>query len=164
MRRSYLKTAVATVAALTFAGLLHTTVAEAQAGRQGSERSLVGAWMSDITPTLIPPFASLGTISADGTLTNISSSSMGFPPESPGYGVWTRAGRNTYRITFATLLGDGAGNLAGTAKIRATVELTAKGKEFKGPFQVDVFDTAGTLLVSDTGTVHGRRITVEPLP
>ena len=164
MRRSCLKIVMATVAALSFAGLLHTTVAEAQAARQGSERTLVGAWLSEVTPTLIPAFASLGTFSTDGTLTNISSSSMGFPPESPGYGVWTRAGRNTYRVTFVTLLGDGAGNLAGTAKIRATVAMTAKGDEFKGPFQVDVYNPAGALLVSDTGTVHGRRITVEPLP
>lgn len=37
------------------------------------------------------------------------------------------------------------------------------GDEFTGVFQVDVFDATGTLIVSDTGSVQGRRITVEPL-
>ena len=44
-----------------------------------SAPTLVGAWSIDVTPTLVPAFTSLGTFSADGTLTNISSSIVGLP-------------------------------------------------------------------------------------
>jgi hypothetical protein len=57
-------------------------------------KTLVGAWFVDVTPTLVPPFLSLGTFSRDGTLTNISVPSLGSPPESPGYGVWGQDGRS----------------------------------------------------------------------
>ena len=76
-------------------------------------RTLVGAWFVDVTPTLVPPFVSLGTFNSDGTLTSISAPSLGFPPESPGYGVWVRVRAHTFASTFHTLVGDGAGNLGG---------------------------------------------------
>jgi hypothetical protein len=132
---------------------------------QGSNaRTLIGAWSISVTPTLAPAFASLGTFSADGTLTNISSSSMGFPPESPGYGEWVRVGPDRFAITFHTLLGDGAGNLAGRGKVRATLTVGSKGDSVAGVFQVDVFDPSGGLIISDTGTVQGSRLKVEALP
>jgi len=127
-------------------------------------RTLVGAWFINVTPSLAPAFASLGTFSADGTLTNISSSSMGFPPESPGYGAWVKVRRHTYAITFHTILGDGAGNFAGRGKIRATLTVGPDGDTLTGVFQVDVFDATGGLLFSDTGTVTGNRLSVESLP
>jgi hypothetical protein len=126
--------------------------------------ALVGAWSIDVTPTLVPAFASLGTFSADGTLTNISSPSLGVPPESPGYGEWVQVGRHRFAVTFHTLMGDGAGNLAGRQKVRATITVGPKGDKLNGVFQVDVFDATGGLIVSDTGTVQGRRLTVEALP
>jgi len=43
------------------------------------------------------------------------------------------------------------------------VTIGPSGDELSGMFQVDVFDAGGTLIVSDTGTVQGRRIKVEPL-
>lgn len=137
----------------------------ADASLQGnSAPTLVGAWSIDVTPTLVPAFVSLGTFSADGTLTNISSPSLGFPPESPGYGEWVRVGTHSFAITFHTLMGDGAGNLAGRGKVRATLTVGSGGDKLHGVFQVDVFDTTGGLIVSDTGTVKGRRLRVEALP
>ena len=129
-----------------------------------SAPTLVGAWSIDVTPTLVPAFTSLGTFSADGTLTNISSPSLGFPPESPGYGEWVRVGRHRFAITFHTLMGDGAGNLAGRQRVRATLTVGPKSEQVSGVFQVDVFDANGGLLVSDTGTVKGSRLKVEALP
>lgn len=126
--------------------------------------SLVGAWSIDVTPTLRPPFASIGTFSADGTLTNISVPSLGFPLESAGYGEWVRIGHHRFAITFHTVVGDGAGNLGGRQKVRATLTVGAHGDRLTGVFQVDVFDPSGGLIVSDTGTVQGRRLRVEALP
>jgi hypothetical protein len=89
---------------------------------------------------------------------------MGFPPESPGYGEWVRTSRHGYAITFHTLLGDGAGNFVGRGKIRSTITVGPEGDTFTGAFQVDVFDAAGGLLFSDTGTVTASRLRVESLP
>ena len=162
--RTKLPLVLVTVAILAF---LRPTAAQntADAALQNSSaRTLVGAWSIDISPTLVPAFTSLGTFSADGTLTNISSSSLGFPPESPGYGEWVRVGPHTFAITFHTLVGDGAGNLGGRQKVRATLTVDPQGGELTGVFQVDVFDAVGGFIVSDTGTVHGSRLRVEALP
>ena len=80
------------------------------------QKTFVGAWFVDVHPTLIPDFLSLGTFNSDGTLTNISSVSLGTPPESPGYGVWAKTGPNTYASTFHTIMGDGAGESAARRK------------------------------------------------
>ncbi len=134
-------------------------------------KSLAGAWFSTVTPTLIPPFVSVGTFERGGTLTNISSVSLAFPPgviasgvpESPGYGVWAKTGPQTYAVTFLTITGDGTGGFAGTQKVRATLTIGPDGDQFDGVFQVDVLDPGGSLIVSDTGTIHGVRIKVQPL-
>jgi hypothetical protein len=125
--------------------------------------SLVGAWSSEIDSTLLPNFLSLGTFSSDGTLTNISVPSLAIPTESPGYGVWVRTGRRRFAVTFLTVVSDGAGNLVGTNKVRATLTTSKDGDQFTGPFQVDVFDAAGGLVVTDVGTINGTRIKIEPL-
>ena len=144
-------------------------IASAENPNDGSGgKSLTGAWFLNVAPTGIPPFVSLGTFGADGTTTNISSVSMGAPgttglPESPGYGVWTRTGAHTYAVTFVTITGDGAGGFSGSQKVRATLEVGPTGDALSGPFQVDVFDATGHLIVSATGTVSGTRIKVEPL-
>ena len=78
MRRGLLKILVAAVAAFTFGVLSAPVAADTQASRSAQAKTLAGAWLSDITPTQVPAFTSLGTFSEDGTLTNISSSSMGF--------------------------------------------------------------------------------------
>jgi hypothetical protein len=135
-------------------------------GDSGSKRSktITGAWFSTITPTLLPPFVSLGTFTADGGITNTSSLSLGLPLESPGHGQWVRIGRDRYAVTFLTVSADSAGTHILTSKVRARLQLSADGDAFTGVFQVDVFDPNGVLLVSDTGTVRSNRIKVEPLP
>jgi hypothetical protein len=133
-------------------------------GTPNGRKTLVGAWFSTVTPTLVEPFVGLGTFSADGGLTNISSVSLGSPLESPGYGQWVKTGANTYAVTFLTISADSAGHHTLTSKVRANLRLGANGDDFIGDFQVDFFDPGGVLLVSDTGIVTGTRIKVEPLP
>ena len=158
--------AVLAVAA-TSAGLAR----ESQDNAAGGNKSLAGAWFLDITPTSVPAFVSLGTFGADGTLTNISSVSLAFPPgspasgvpESPGYGVWAKKGAQAYAVTFLTITQDGTGAFSGKQKVRATITVGPSGDDVTGVFQVDVFDAGGNLLGSDTGTLTGTRIKVEPL-
>ena len=132
-------------------------------------KSLAGAWFSTVTPTLIPPFVSVGTFERGGTLTNISSVSLAFPPGVIASGCRARATAcgqrpvQTYAVTFLTITGDGTGGFAGTQKVRATLTIGPDGDQFDGVFQVDVLDPGGSLIVSDTGTIHGVRIKVQPL-
>jgi hypothetical protein len=154
-----------TIALVLFAVATPTTQAEMDSRAQGNvaAKTIVGAWFSRVTPTVIPPFVGLGTFTADGGLINTTSLSLGFPLESPGHGQWVRAGRDRYDLTFFTVSADTAGNHILTSKVRAKLRLSADGDEFTGVFQVDVFDPNGGLLASDTGTVKSTRIKVEPL-
>jgi hypothetical protein len=101
-------------------------------------KTIVGAWLTNVTPTLQPPFVSLGTFNSDGGLSNTTSASLAFPTETPGHGQWVRTGRDTFAITFLALIGDSPGKLAATAKGRATLTLGDSGDEFTGVFQVDL--------------------------
>jgi hypothetical protein len=154
---------VATLGTFSQVGSTQVTAATNQNDGRGP-KTLVGAWFFDVHPTLVPAFVSLGTFHSDGTLTNISSVSLDSPPESPAYGAWVRVGGHTFLITFWTIFSDGDGNFTGTSRVRATVTIGPSGEASNGVFQVDFFDASGTLIVSDTGTVQGRRIKVEPLP
>jgi hypothetical protein len=155
-----------TIALVLFTVATPGTQAETGSDAHGNSpaKTIVGAWFSTVTPTLIPPFVGLGTFTADGGLINTTSLSLGAPAESPGHGRWIRTGRRTYDVTFFTLSADAAGNHTVTSKVRAKLRLSADGNQFAGVFQVDIFDPNGGLLGSDTGTIRSKRIVVEPLP
>jgi hypothetical protein len=138
-------------------------LADAERSSDQSPKAIAGAWFTNVTPTLQPAFVSLGTFNRDGGVTNTTSVALAFPTETPGHGQWVRTGRHEFAVTFVALIGDAAGNHAATAKVRATLTLAQSGDEFTGIFQVDLADPAGAPIVSDTGTVQGTRIKVEPL-
>ena len=148
----------------TLAFAIAATTEVAAQGTPNGGKTLVGAWFNTVTPDTLPPFVGLGTFSADGGLTNISSVSLGSANESPGYGQWVKKGPDTYAATFFTIASDDDGHHVLTYKVRASVRLSANGDEFAGDFQVDVFDPDGNVLGSDTGKVAGTRIKVETLP
>jgi hypothetical protein len=155
-----------TIALVWFTVATPTAQADTGLGAHGNgaAKTIVGAWFSTVTPTVIPPFVGLGTFTADGGMVNTTSLSLGSPLESPGHGRWVRTGRDTYDVTFFTVSADAAGNHILTSKVRGKLQLSADGNEFTGIFQVDVFDPNGGLLGSDTGTISSMRIEVEPLP
>jgi hypothetical protein len=154
-----------TIALALFTTATPATQAEMDSAAHGNgpAKTIVGAWFSTVTPTVIPPFVGLGTFTADGGLINTTSLSLGTPLESPGHGRWVRTGRRTYDVTFFTISADAAGNHILTSKVRAKLTLSGDGNEFNGVFQVDVFDPNGVPLASDTGTIRSTRIEVEPL-
>ena len=155
-----------TIALVLLTAATPTTQAEMVSGApgKGAVKTLVGAWFSTVTPTVIPAFVGLGTFTADGGMVNTTSLSLGAPLESPGHGQWIKTGPRTYDVTFFTVSADAAGNHILTSKVRAKLRLSADGNEFTGVFQVDVLDPNGEPLGSDTGTIRSRRIEVEPLP
>ncbi len=144
---------------------LQVTQGHAQAGP--SEQSLKGAWNVTIDfdgdiPTCSAP--SLNT--RDGGVIATACALN----ESPGYGQWVRTGNHEFAITFVGLEYDLDGTITGTPgassgtyKVRASVHLSDNSSEFNGPFQTDIFDLAGNVVFTVTGTVTGQRIGVEPL-
>jgi hypothetical protein len=145
--------------------LLVATTGATAATQQDDQKSktIVGSWWTNVRPTVLPPFLGLGTFTADGGVINTTSLSLSTPLESPGHGRWVQTGPRTFAITFATLSADSAGTLLWTSKVRARVRLTQSGDEFTGEFTVELFEPNGSLIASDSGTVHSTRINVEPL-
>ena len=146
-------------------------VATADRGAAAAENSgltapvtVVGAWMVDVTPAVMPAFVGLTTFTLDGGVIETNSLAIGSPPETAGHGRWQRTGLRDFALTFWNVLGDGSGGFAGRAKVRARVRVQPDGNVWSGAFQVDVYDPSGTLVFSDSGTVSATRIRVEPLP
>ena len=155
------------VFAVTFSACSQLAFAQVAAHAENSSahesKTIVGAWFNTVHPTLRPAFVGLGTFTADGGLINTTSDALAFPTETPGHGRWERTGRRTYAATFVVLIGAPDGTFAATAKVRANLTLSTSGDEFDGVFQIELFDPAGVAIISDTGTVTGTRIKVEPL-
>jgi hypothetical protein len=67
--------------------------------------------------------------------------------------------------TFLTLFGTsaGAGENNGSAKVVGTLHFDAHDGGWSGPFKIELFNKAGEVLFSGTGTIQLTRIAVEAL-
>jgi hypothetical protein len=157
-------TRVAAIMALTVVATPNHGAAGAKGGDTKGPKTVVGAWLVDVTPVIQPAFVSLTTFTEDGGVIETNSLAIGSPPETPGHGRWHRTGSRDFTMTFWNILGDGSGGFAGTAKIKAAVRVHTNGDAWQGTFEVDVYDPTGTEVFSDSGTVSATRIKVEPLP
>ena len=125
------------------------------------DTTLVGSWFVTVTPTVMPAFVGLTTIGADGSVIETNALTLASSLESPGHGRWVRITAHRYALTFVNLEVNPDGSYAGTGKVHATVILTSSG-QLTGTFEVALLDPNGVLLFSDSGTVSGKRIEVEP--
>jgi hypothetical protein len=128
-------------------------------------RTLEGTWVVTVTqqacpngPAIAPPFKSLLTFNAGGTMTETTDNPMFFPAlRGPGHGVWSHTGRHTYSadtMAFVTV----NGVLAKTQKISQTIEIGDNPDHFTtAAASVQFFDPTGTLLVSGCATATGQR-------
>ena len=133
----------------------------AQSG--SSEQSLTGAWNVNIDFGGVIPACSGPSLNTrdGGVVANPCAAN-----ESPGYGQWVRTGNREFAVTFVGLEYDlaapgGAAN--GTYKVRANVSLSNDSQQYSGPFQTDIFDLNGNVVLTVTGTVTAKRVVVEPL-
>jgi len=165
MKSRYLK-AVAMLALGMMALFLVGRGASAKAGDwDGDGRTLEGTWIVTITqqacpsgPAIVPPFKSLLTFNAGGTMTETTDNPMFFPAfRGPGHGVWSHTGRHTYSadsIAFITM----NGVLAKTQTIRQTIEIGDDPNQFTTTeASVQFFDPSGTSLVSGCASATGQR-------
>jgi hypothetical protein len=125
----------------------------------------VGSWDTIHTPAEggPPPFNSLFTVHADGTVVE----SDGGPPTphlfTAGHGAWKAIGPRECLVTFRQVNFDEAANLTGLLKVRVRFRVTRAGLAISGPSKVDFYDPQGTLVFGGDGTVAGTRIFPEPL-
>lgn len=78
-----------------------------------------------------------------------------------GQGTWEQTGRNHFVLEFQAFLFSPTGASNGWSIVRAVVEV--KGNSFSGSFKFDIFNTAGHLVQSDSGTDTATRFVIRPL-
>ena len=78
-------------------------------------------------------------------------------------GVWKQTGAATYKLYHPTFSYDSTGKMNARVTIHEDVTLGGAGKNFRGTFEIDVYDpTKGTtLLQTITGDITGSRIAVD---
>ena len=75
-------------------------------------------------------------------------------------GVWRKAGDKTFIATDEAFCFDTTNNFApaGTIRFRTAVTVGDKGITLTGKLHIDAFDTNGTLVFTDDGTIQGSRM------
>lgn len=119
----------------------------------------IGSWSVDAQPDPggpLPPLASFAAFTRDGILINANDTGH------TAIGAWTRIGPRSFAVTFT-----GFDVIEGQRLryiVRSSLELSGDGATLDGPFQTDIYAADGSQIGSATGTVHGERLTVQPLP
>lgn len=150
---------VALLAAITVLAAVGTVASSrVDQGSPADPARLIGSWSIDVTPDPggpLPPGLNFAAFTADGILVNSNHTGHA------SIGSWTKVGPKTYEVTFTGFELVEGQQLRFIA--RGRLELSADSANFDGPFQSDIY-IAGAYVGAATGTVHGERITVQPLP
>ena len=141
------------VMALTVALLLTATSAPSGLAK---EATLAGSWVVYVMPAPesgLPPYVNLTAFTKDGRIINSD------PTDGAAVGEWRETGSRQFALTFMGFTK--VGEDFRLFKVRATAEVDTSGDTFSGPFQTDIFDGEGNVVI--TGTVWSTRFGVEPL-
>ena len=149
--------ALLVVIALTTPGASRLAVT----AQNGQAADIVGAWFVNVTPTMQSPFVGLITFNDDGNAIETNALTLASSLESPGHGQWIQVKHRRYALTFVNLEVNPDGSFAGTGRVRSQIQLEPGGDEWRGTFEVDIFDPDGNVLFTDSGTVSGTRIAVK---
>ena len=112
------------------------------------------------------PYVAVETFHSDGSFTENSLTDFIPPQATPGHGMWEKTGDREFALTIYGVLVGNVSNpdFGGTYKVRSKLTLNRAGGEFSGPFILDIFDPAGTLVVTLDGTARRPCAVSEPLP
>ena len=118
------------------------------------------------TATTLAPFDGMETFHDDGTFAENSLTDYLAPVGTPGRGEWTKTADREFALTFYGVLFVSFDNptVIGTYKLRSKITLDPSGLTFNATALIDIFDPAGSPVVSIPATAQGRRAAVEPLP
>ncbi len=166
MKRNFVKIIGGTVLAfmvistLTF-GLVFAQDESESESRRGGGR-LEGTWDAQVTirncqtGAAIRTFASIGTFMSGGTFLD---STSGIPQalKTPGHGVWSQTGENTYRFKFKSFSFDASGNFTGWTIINHEANLSHRGDEYESAGTAEVYAPNGNLLFTGCSTTTATR-------
>jgi hypothetical protein len=129
------------------------------AGAQDSSTEghpLVGTWLADTDTNDPASGLSTFTFNADGTY--IEADATG----EVDLGAWEATGPTSATLTIVSYEGDDAGNDAGHAVIRASIDVGADGNSFTATYTLEFVLPDGTSTgEAGPGTASGTRLTVE---
>lgn len=132
---------------------------------------VVGSWrVAAAIPGAGADATNLAAFSADGTVVvAFPSPSPAAPGQShrleffgPAVGSWRPVGERGAAMAFVALGVDENGNALGTHTVTATVEVDADGREWPGPFRIEVASPTGAATGAVDGTVTATRIAAAP--
>ena len=134
---------------------------DARTQSQGGQR-IVGTWDVHVsvrvcqTGAEIRTFESLEHFNTGGTMQDVAS---GFAPgrQTPGIGVWTHLGGNTYQFRFKSFGFDANGNFTGWTIVRHEITLNSKADEFTSEGTAEFYDANGNLLFTGCSTNTASR-------
>ena len=137
----------------------------------GKKPTIVGSWLLTVNvPDNAPPFDSfkgLWCLTGDGILVSSAQGDITptpFPSSTSQYGAWSQTDGRQFAATFVSILYDvQTGENMGSFKLRQKMTLNNAGDEWDGPFKLNVLDPDGNVVATLNGTIHAKRITVEPL-
>ncbi len=167
MKRNFVKIIGGTVLAFMVISTLTFGLVFAQ-DESISERSesrgdrLEGTWDAQVTirncqtGAAIRTFASVGTFMSGGTMLD---STSGIPQslKTPGHGVWSHAGGNTYRFKFKSFSFDANGNFTGWTIINHEANLSRRTDEYESAGTAEVYAPNGNLLFTGCSTTTATR-------
>ena len=131
----------------------------------------VGSWRATAVVDGGPPFTTLSTYMADGTVVNSGSPVSAAPAgashrlvfSSAAHGNWALLEDGSAATTFVRLHADESGAFLGEVTVRSTLRFSDDGQIASGPFTFEETDANGQLVGTAAGTVELVRIAVEPL-
>ena len=135
--------------------------AQSQSKAQGGGR-LEGTWDVQVTirncqtGAAIRTFASIGTFMSGGTLLD---STSGTPQalKTPGQGVWSHTGGNTYNFKFKSFSFDASGNFTSWTIINHEAHLNSRADEYDSAGTAEVYAPNGNLIFTGCSSTTATR-------
>jgi len=126
---------------------------------RGGDPSIVGLWQVNFTEGGQVVDQAYEVFHSDGTELMVDTSAPA--SDNVCVGVWAQVGGLQVKLNHVSWTFDDKGNLNGTATIKLDVTLDPNSNVFTGTFTVDVFDLHGANVDHETGSVSGKRVTID---
>ena len=144
---------VAALAALAIPSVTAARTPKGKHDRNHAHARIVGTWSVQVTPDGAQPFQALITFTRDGSVIETEADAPG-----TGQGAWKRISRNRFAFAFQSFFFTETGEPGGHVVVRSVVTLSHD--TLSGPFKFNVYDPAGNVLESGSGTATATRFVI----
>ncbi len=144
------------VAALAVLAVPTVVLAQPDASERGDrarDARIVGTWNVEVTPDGESTFPAIVTFTSDGSVIETEAGSP-----TTGQGAWRGVGDDRYAFAFTSFIVSPTGEPGGHVVVRSVV--TLHGDTANGRFTLTVYDAAGEVLQSGSGTATATRYDV----